>query len=120
MPTPSRPWAHPLAALLALATLLALTQASAQAPTPTLRGRHATEQLRCVDCHRVDKPESRPAEKACDRCHDHGELAKASANTDPNPHDSHQGQIRCTLCHRVHQPSELVCNECHAFDLKVP
>lgn len=107
-------------ALLALALSMLGMVAFSQPAKPSLRGRHATEALSCKDCHKTTEPVARPPAEACDRCHTYAELATATAKVDPNPHQSHQGEVRCTLCHRVHQPSMLVCNECHEFELKVP
>jgi Cytochrome c3 len=79
-------------------------------------------QMGCVDCH--------PTEiyKACDTnnclsCHDGFEdLARATQNLDPNPHDSpHYGQeFDCDLCHHEHEKSENFCSQCHEWELKIP
>ncbi|WP_165657647.1 cytochrome c3 family protein, partial [Sutterella wadsworthensis] len=43
-----------------------------------------------------------------------------TAKVEPNPHYSHLGDVNCTDCHKGHKKSELMCNSCHQFDLKVP
>ena len=48
------------------------------------------------------------------------QLAKQTAKVEPNPHYSHLGDVNCTDCHKGHKKSELMCNSCHQFDLKVP
>ncbi len=65
------------------------------------------------------KDESRVNNNPCFACHkSYEELAKKTANLDPNPHKSHLGNVRCTECHSGYGKSQLMCNTCHKFDLK--
>ena len=82
---------------------------------------HAESGVDCAGCHGTYFPESGLSLDDCLKCHGRYEdLAKATINTEPNPHDSHYMDLRCTLCHKGHQASELYCNTCHDFNLNVP
>ena len=91
-----------------------------QATTYELRGKHAELALGCDACHGTPTPVKRAPASSCIECHDDypgiGEITK---NIEPNPHNSHQGEIRCTACHKVHEPSVLYCNSCHNFELEM-
>jgi len=59
----------------------------------------------------------------CLKCHSESggattfEEAKTATNFDEsNPHDSHNGEQNCNLCHNMHQPSKVMCSDCHTFD----
>jgi len=111
---------------LLLLSVLMLLAASASAEE--IGGAHAGMDFSCTDCHQTDTPGIPPTNKNCLQCHDSYEaLAKATApqHVDPedkesaaNPHDSHMGPIDCFNCHKTHTPSELVCAECHSFDME--
>jgi hypothetical protein len=48
-------------------------------------------------------------------------LAAQSAADQPNPHQSHQGEVPSASCHHVHMASENACVQCHSdFAFKVP
>jgi hypothetical protein len=88
-----------------------------------LDDRHAQHDIPCDLCHGKPAGEDAGSTGQCLKCHVSYERVAAltkSKGVSPNPHDSHYGEIRCTLCHRVHKDSELYCNGCHSFDLKVP
>lgn len=85
-----------------------------------IRGKHAAEGVKCVDCHKVDKPVAEASVTACLECHgDYAKVAELTKSLHANPHDSHLGRMQCLKCHKVHRPSEIVCIECHSeFDFK--
>ena len=95
--------------LIALAAALCLgTAFSSQALAADFTADfHTAHGMKCDTCHKTT-----PAET----------LAKKSAEkkVEPNPHYSHLGDVNCTECHKGHQKSELMCNQCHQFGLKVP
>jgi hypothetical protein len=84
-----------------------------------LADRHAARGIDCEDCHREGAP-FRPAKSApCEGCHgDNDAVAKLTAKSRPNPHFTHLGDVACLECHRAHQPSRLVCDDCHRFAIK--
>jgi len=47
-------------------------------------------------------------------------MAEKTSRLDPNPHDSHLGELECGRCHHQHKASENACAACHAIELKVP
>ncbi len=52
----------------------------------------------------------------CMSCHtDFESIKKATAFEGSNPHDSHNGELSCNTCHNMHEPSQLLCAECHTF-----
>ena len=54
----------------------------------------------------------------CLECHrSYESLVERTAHLEPNPHNSHFGEIECTLCHHSHQEAELLCDQCHEWDL---
>lgn len=82
---------------------------------------HAQRSVTCGLCHGTFFPEERVSMDQCLRCHGSYEhLAALTKNVDPNPHNSHHGEMRCALCHSAHEESVLYCNMCHVFDLEVP
>ncbi len=83
--------------------------------------RHAAAGMKCETCHKSGTPQpgARVKKDVCKGCHDPAELAKKTEKLSPNPHYNHLGDVSCTDCHRGHQPSRLMCNDCHQFDLKV-
>ena len=85
-----------------------------------IRGKHASEGLKCVDCHLVDKPVAEASVNVCLECHGGFEkVAELTKSLHGNPHDSHLGKMQCLKCHRIHRPSEIICLECHSdFDFK--
>lgn len=101
-----------------LALVCALTQTvSAQ----TIAERHMAQGVKCEACH-LQADKSVPVRKqACLQCHkSYAALAEKTKNDHPNPHFNHYGERDCSVCHKGHQPSTLVCNQCHKFDLKMP
>ena len=91
----------------------------------TMQFKHQQRNVSCQMCHGVANPTTPAKSKACMKCHNYDALAKQSAKLNPNPHDSHAGQLRCTLCHREHAQSVVYCKQCHMgndpkFDFKVP
>ncbi len=60
--------------------------------------RHAQEKIRCGHCHKtLSAEEEFPMEK-CVECHGgYQHVATLTKDVEPNPHDSHLGNIECTL-----------------------
>ena len=76
---------------------------------------------RARSCHKTaPKAGAKVKKQVCQGCHSYEQLAKQTAKVEPNPHYSHLGDVNCTDCHKGHKKSELMCNSCHQFDLKVP
>ena len=91
------------------------------AQAPFLGDKHKNMGVDCSGCHKEDPPEQNVPMAACLGCH--GDYPKVAAKTnklDPNPHDSHLGEIECGQCHHAHKASVLVCAGCHDMDMKVP
>jgi hypothetical protein len=83
-------------------------------------GKHLESGLTCIDCHQSDTPTDKAPVSACNSCHGtYTEIAELTQGIDPNPHDSHQGEIDCDKCHRSHQPSVNYCSECHEYEFNV-
>ncbi|MBM6704457.1 cytochrome c3 family protein [Sutterella massiliensis] len=106
------------------ASLLALFAAApAGAADHFTADRHLGYGLKCETCHKsagMPQPGARVSKDTCKSCHDPAELAKKTAKLDQNPHYNHLGDVNCTECHKGHQPSTLMCNDCHKFNLKTP
>lgn len=103
------------------------TAASAQtAPAPGagkgfLIDKHAAAGVTCAKCH-VESTAKPPAMATCLSCHGgtYAKLAAQTAQDQPNPHESHRGEVDCAECHHVHKVSVTKCNECHTYDMKTP
>jgi fumarate reductase flavoprotein subunit len=83
--------------------------------------KHKNRGTDCSGCHRESPVKQDVPMAVCLGCH--GDYRKVAAKTnklDPNPHDSHLGEVDCAKCHHAHKPSVNACNECHQFDMKVP
>jgi cytochrome c len=86
-----------------------------------LADKHGKSGIACNGCHKEKPPKSAVSTAACIRCHK--EIYKKSEEGkkgDPNPHQSHQGEVPCESCHHGHKASENMCGSCHDFDFKVP
>ena len=84
--------------------------------------RHLAAGLTCDSCHKTT-PFEPTSTDTCLSCHGgtYANLGTMSASHEPNPHQSHQGEIPCSACHHVHTASESLCSQCHSeFDFKVP
>lgn len=84
---------------------------------------HLLNGVTCADCH--ENPNSaKPLTTAqCLSCHGtFEEVADATKDLDPNPHNSpHYGTgMDCDLCHHQHSKSENFCAQCHEWELLVP
>lgn len=56
----------------------------------------------------------------CLKCHrSYESLAQRTSDLDPNPHESHLGEVDCSICHKSHTTSEVYCNQCHQTDLNL-
>lgn len=105
--------------LLASALLAAFTF-NAQAEV-TLKGSHQKMNIPCDTCHGPERPRQIPEEEACMQCHISRDAVKAkTAHLNPNPHYGHDESISCNDCHKQHEPSVLVCDQCHKFGYKTP
>jgi len=86
-----------------------------------LADKHKDSGTDCSDCHKGSPPKQDVPITVCLGCHgDYGKVAAKTNQLDPNPHDSHLGEIECGKCHHAHKASVNFCNECHQFDMKVP
>jgi fumarate reductase flavoprotein subunit len=86
-----------------------------------LADKHKNRGMDCSGCHKERPPKHDVPMAVCLGCH--GDYQKVAAKTDkidPNPHDSHLGEIDCGKCHHAHKVSVNACNECHRLDMKVP
>jgi len=87
-----------------------------------LADRHAQLGVKCAQCHSEKVPAKAPAMQKCLVCHggSYEELAKLTEKKEINPHYTHIGDKECVVCHKGHKASELICNDCHKFKIKVP
>lgn len=99
-------------AALALSVSLSFTAGAAAAAEQTLAQKHQGMWPKSVNGF-VTKNQ-------CLKCHiSYEDLAKKTANLEPNPHDNHMGKVNCEDCHKANQAKpELMCNSCHNFTLK--
>jgi hypothetical protein len=80
---------------------------------------HAKAGVSCGGCHATRLPGRGDAveNQRCLDCHGPMEaLVEKTRPKDahlPNPHQSHYGTIACTACHLGHQPSVVMCKDCH-------
>ena len=82
---------------------------------------HAQAGVNCSGCHGTNFPDDGLSLEECLKCHGgYEDLAVATKEVEPNPHDAHYTDLRCTLCHKGHTESVLYCNTCHEFELDVP
>ncbi len=93
----------------------------ATAQTSGLRGKHASEGISCIDCHKNGKPTEAAGSASCMECHgSYEKVAALTKHMHGNPHDNHMGQIDCTKCHGIHKPTVVPCLECHVdFEYKM-
>ena len=84
--------------------------------------KHTNSGLACSACHKESPPATPVQTPTCEGCHGtYEKIAEKTAETVPNPHASHWGQLDCSSCHHMHKPSENFCAKCHPqFDFKVP
>lgn len=108
----------------AVACLVLAGAALAAAPKPAgtlLADTHKAKGVACAACH-VEAPPAKLVPTAkCRACHgDAKALAKKTEHSEPNPHQSHQGEQDCRECHHVHKASEDNCAKCHVTNWRVP
>jgi hypothetical protein len=87
-----------------------------------LINKHIAAKLTCADCHPT-MPAQPTATATCLGCHGgtYDVLAAQTGADEPNPHQSHQGDVPCAACHHVHKASENFCAQCHTeFHFKTP
>ena len=84
--------------------------------------RHTAAALSCSACHSENPPAAEPEAAKCLSCHggSYSQLAADTINDQPNPHQSHQGELSCGSCHHVHKASVLMCGSCHSLDMTTP
>jgi len=84
---------------------------------------HRLSGVACCDCHEMPNSAGPLKTEKCLSCHgSFEEVADATNNLDPNPHNSlHWGkELDCDLCHHQHAKSENFCAQCHMWGLVVP
>ena len=89
---------------------------------PPLNKHRKYAELTCIDCHLTATPKRLTTEQ-CLSCHGSlEEVAEATKNLDPDPHNSpHYGpELDCDLCHHEHSVSENFCAQCHEWELILP
>jgi len=83
--------------------------------------KHKNRGMDCSGCHKESPPKQDVSMEVCLGCHeDYWKVAAKTNKLDPNPHDSHLGEVECGKCHHAHKASVNACNECHQMDMKVP
>ncbi|WP_425800703.1 cytochrome c3 family protein [Desulfitobacterium sp. Sab5] len=99
-----------------------------------LANSHAKAGVKCHDCHEsslsiqtseglkyitgdYEEPmKTRQFTKEmCLKCHNYDEVKAKTAFDESNPHDSHNGELECYNCHKMHEPSTVLCSQCHQF-----
>lgn len=82
--------------------------------------RHNAAGISCQSCHGGAAFTEPVAMATCTQCH--GTSAELAARTpwEPNPHQSHMGELACSTCHNIHKPSVSFCDQCHSFGMQVP
>ncbi len=118
-----------IALLTAICLTLLSTTSSGTGPVkgsetgkPFLSKHKKYAELTCNDCHLTLTPERLTTEQ-CLSCHGSlEEVAEATKDLDPDPHNSpHYGsELDCDLCHHEHSVSENFCAQCHEWELIVP
>ncbi len=109
--------------LLVVSTVLSMLFAgfAFSADSPCLADRHVAKGVKCEVCHVAPTPGAvvKVNKEKCLACHQSYEvLAQKTAKLEPNPHFNHMGAVRCTDCHTGHTKGQLMCNDCHKFDLQ--
>ena len=91
------------------------------AQSPFLGDKHENMGVDCSGCHKEDPPKEKVPMAVCLGSHeDYPKVAAKTNKLDPNPHDSHLGEIECEKCHHAHKASVNFCATCHLMDMKVP
>ncbi len=61
-----------------------------------------------------------PTMDQCFACHQSYEaVAQRTENMQPNPHNSHRGDVQCTNCHSVRGQPHFECNDCHEIPIQM-
>lgn len=99
---------------------VAVAPAMAQQAHNLLIDRHTAAGVSCQACHGEAAFTEPVAMQLCTDCH--GSYARLAAMTpwEPNPHQSHMGEVECSVCHNIHKASESFCDQCHSFGMQVP
>ena len=112
-------------------------QAASKAPEAPGAGRgflidkHLKAKVECKSCHAANPPSKQTNWiTTCVKCHggDYNKLADKTSKIYPNPHIYHSDPLEyhadrplpCNSCHHVHKASELYCDLCHEWKMKVP
>ena len=86
-----------------------------------LEDRHGKARITCEGCHKENPPSKKVPTAVCLGCHGpYSKLTQETKRVEPNPHDSHEGEIDCDRCHHNHKPTENYCAGCHNYVFKVP
>lgn len=72
--------------------------------------------------YQVPMRETELSNETCLSCHlSYENVREKTSDLVPNPHDSpHDPNLACTTCHNSHRESELLCDQCHQFELTLP
>ena len=107
--------------LICLMGLSVFVSATAVAGEKFLADRHVERGVNCQSCHGQSAPAKVPMQ-TCLGCHggSYAKLASRTEDRDMNFHASHIDEVNCSECHQGHRQSQLVCNQCHEFKVKVP
>jgi hypothetical protein len=82
---------------------------------------HNLSGVKCTDCHAAKSKTKAVTKEKCLTCHkSYEDLVSLTADADPNPHESHLGELDCSYCHHQHKRSENYCAQCHEWPLDLP
>ncbi|NVN91435.1 MAG: cytochrome c3 family protein [Desulfuromonadales bacterium] len=108
--------------LAVIVIIISSTFVFADGNTNVINKKHLDNSLTCKSCHGVDKPSASPGKDTCIECH--GEVVKTREinvhdDVKVKVHESHYGEIDCLECHKIHGKGQLMCNQCHKFNIDV-
>ena len=118
---------HNIARIFLILMLAGTAAQAAELPdTTSFRHLRRAKSIGCEDCHGVAKPTEAAKTEICGDCHGDIEdaykprtLVHCNREIVLNVHNSHYGDIECLSCHKIHSKGQLMCNECHSWDIEV-
>lgn len=81
---------------------------------------HTAANVTCASCHGEAAFTEPVATHTCAQCHGSYDEMAAKTPWEPNPHQSHMGELECSTCHNAHKASVSFCDQCHSFGMQVP